>query len=128
MSRIPAHELLLRNLARKYSKDHRLYMPREEAYEELKKHTLQDFGYRAWRWRLWFRGKTMTEAMPAIFHNPILIKDREVLLGRTETAILLGAIRHPNEGNLFLVPEVVLEELKRRSGQDFSYDADAWET
>lgn len=53
MRLIPS-EILMDNLLNKYDKDNWLYVPKEEAYEQLKYMTEEDFGYDAKKWREWF--------------------------------------------------------------------------
>jgi hypothetical protein len=56
MSRILPHQYVLYNLAHKRGepKSH-LHCPREIVYEELKRHTGQDFGYDIKAWRQWLK-------------------------------------------------------------------------
>jgi hypothetical protein len=126
MSRMRLHELLLRNLAQTIPQNRRGYMPREKAYEELKKHTLQDFGYDARAWKRWFKGKTMREAMPGAVQDPRKKEERIDFLKGMKTLILIREIRWVRD-SIMVIPEEVLDELKTRTGQDFGYDADAWE-
>jgi hypothetical protein len=53
--RIKLSELLLLNLEEKLSEQHHIYRTKEEAYQELKHLTGQDFGYDIAAWEKWFR-------------------------------------------------------------------------
>jgi hypothetical protein len=132
MSRILPHKALLRNLAQLDRRGCRTYLTKELAYEELKLSTGQDFGddYRAWE--QWFKGKTWEEAMPNV-PLPFDPKRRHaVLMCRLHNDSLIDLLK---DSNAFsdrrslkgITQEHALEELKTRTGQDFSYDADAWE-
>ena len=51
--RITPFDLYLRNLEEKISLESLYYMPKEEAYLELKKLTGQDFGFKVKTWKKW---------------------------------------------------------------------------
>jgi hypothetical protein len=55
MSHLTPLEGFLQNLAGKIEKGRREYLPREEAYKELKEITGQDFGYDVRKWREWIK-------------------------------------------------------------------------
>jgi hypothetical protein len=56
MSRLTLQQTFLLNLKQEIPEwDMMSYMTREEAYEALKKHTGQDFGYDIEAWERWFR-------------------------------------------------------------------------
>ncbi len=48
-------EIFLENLEQVFPQDSLEYMPKEQAYEELKKATGVDFGYDASKWRQWLK-------------------------------------------------------------------------
>jgi hypothetical protein len=48
-------EVFLENLEQIWPEDALDYMPRERAYEELKRLTGQDFGYDVEKWKSWLR-------------------------------------------------------------------------
>jgi hypothetical protein len=56
--RIKPYRIMLNNLAEKYeeqAKYRKIYQSKEDAYEELKKRTGQDFGYDIDSWEQWLK-------------------------------------------------------------------------
>jgi hypothetical protein len=60
--RLTMEQILLRCLSEKMNPINLAYRSREEAYEELKQETGQDFGYDVKAWKQWF--KTADEPFP----------------------------------------------------------------
>lgn len=55
MSYMPLFELLIANLREELWPGRREYLTKEQAYEQLKYHTGQDFGFDIERWEQWVR-------------------------------------------------------------------------
>jgi hypothetical protein len=109
--RISPNKYLLYNLEGRFSEETSAYfLPKEKAYEALKKYTGQDFGYDVKAWKRWFRQNREKKR-----------KAYERLL----LANLIGAIPVGTKGR-YLPKEEAHERLKLYSGQDFGYDTAAW--
>lgn len=56
MTRLTYEQILIGNLQQKFPVEmKRVYATREQAYEELKRYTSQDFGYDVAAWKTWFK-------------------------------------------------------------------------
>ena len=53
MSQMTLFEGILKNLKQEIEPGRREYLSREQAYQQLKYHTGEDFGYDAERWKAW---------------------------------------------------------------------------
>lgn len=108
------------------------YMAKDEAYELLKQITLQDFGYDVQEWEQWFADRPLDEAMPGKFKVQTDEERHISRIKRTDDAFLIDVLKeHPKFADLIdiwrVTKDEALDELKRRTGQDFGFDADAWE-
>ena len=128
--RLMYHEGLMRVLEGTFPKKRRGGPSKEEAYDELKQITGQDFGYDAVAWRRWFKGKSLKEAMPGLDQHAEGFFDTYKHKVRDQT--LVDLFKDDLRGGVMSVAlhatkEQALEELKHRTGQDFGYDANAWQ-
>jgi hypothetical protein len=117
------YEILLMNIVGKESSTWDWFMPRKEAYRELKESTGQDFGFAVGKWKAWLveNGRIPHDRSPLTAHQwNSLIEPIERLLVNLELDV------DPADVFLFVSKDVAVERLKEITGQDFGYDARQW--
>jgi hypothetical protein len=87
-----------------------IYIPRDQALQQLKEITGQDFGYDAKRWQEWLEANN-------------LVRKRDIcaeMLQILEDDFPPGYLRQPQQ------LETARRRLREWTGQDFGYDAKHW--